>query len=189
MKNCPQSVRWVGVLMLTTSAMFAQAGEASFTLGNKSVYAKISDSPSPDKSNFSAGYLYHNGARHILDIGAHAQGQTAIGNLPTTTGIGAKAIFFKQHETDGQALSLGGYATVNLPEVPGLSVHGALYYAPEITSFTDAEGVSWLELEGRYRVIPNADVKFGYRHIRSGLDSNKSVTLDSGFHLGINLLF
>ncbi len=178
-------------LAVSTSLLPAQvlAGEASFTLSNKSVYMKVTGSPDPSRSNFGAGYLYHKGSRHVLDLNGHAQGQTVIGNYPTTTGIGVKALFFKQDDFEGQSLGLGGYAAVNIPEVPGLSAYGSLHYAPAITSFADADGVSSLELEGRYRVIQNADVKVGYRHIKSELENDKSLTLDSGVYLGLSLHF
>lgn len=182
----------LAVTVLATSITTSQsmASEASLTLGNKSAYAKVSGSPDPSRYNLGAGYLYHKGARHVLDLNGHAQGQTALGNYPTTTGIGIKTLFFKQDELEGQAVGLGGYAAVNIPEIPGFSVYGSLHYAPSITSFSDADGVSSLELEGRYRVIKNADVKLGYRHLKSRLEeSSKSLTLDSGAYLGVNLHF
>ncbi|PIE43188.1 MAG: hypothetical protein CSA50_06315 [Gammaproteobacteria bacterium] len=167
----------------------AQAIETALTLGDDSAYFKLSVSPDIAKANFSAGYLYHQGARHIYHLDAHAQGQTVIGNLPTTTGIGIRGMGFHQKEHDGHGLGLGGYAIVNIPEVPGLSVKGALHYAPSITSFDDAEGIGWCELEGRYRIIQNADTTLGYRYIRSGIDNSERQTLDSGFYLGVNLHF
>ncbi|PID43960.1 MAG: hypothetical protein CSA52_03295 [Gammaproteobacteria bacterium] len=167
----------------------AQAIETVFTLSDDSAYIKLSASPDVSKASFSAGYLYHQGARHVYHLDAHAQGQTAIGNLPTTTGIGIRGVGFHQKNIDGHGLGLGGFAVINIPEVPGLSVMGSLHYAPSITSFDDAEGIGWLELESRYRMIQNADVKLGYRYIKSGMENSKSQTLDSSFYLGVSLHF
>ena len=92
---------------------------------------------------------------------------------------------------DGGAVGLGGYATVNIPRVPGLSLTGGLHYAPSILSFGDSDDMTSLELRGSYRVIRNAEVFAGYRYLNTELDSpfRGDVNLDEGVMAGMKIFF
>ena len=108
----------------------------------------------------------------------------------TTAGIGMRGIFWDQSRADGGALGLGGFATVNIPNVPGLSFTGGLHYAPSILSFGDSDDMTSLELRGSYRVIRNAELFAGYRYLNTDIEnSSRDVNLDEGVMAGMKIFF
>ncbi|MDY6841309.1 MAG: YfaZ family outer membrane protein, partial [Pseudomonadota bacterium] len=161
------------------------------SLTSNSVKGQVNFLGPNDDVQLGGGYTYHEGSRHIANVDFHAQGRTAIGNLPTTAGLGLRGIGWDDDSLDGGAAGLGGFATVNIPDVPGLSFTGALHYAPSILSFGDSDDMTNLELRGSYRVIRNAEVFAGYRYLNTELDSPRGgdVNLDEGIMAGMKIFF
>ena len=169
----------------------ALAGDLSLSLTNESVKAQVNATNSSSELAFGGGYLYHEGKRHVGNIDFHAQGRTALGNLPTTAGVGLSGIAYDDDDdVDGGGLGLGGFLSVNIPTVPGLSVNGDMHYAPSILSFGDAESVFSTSANVSYRVIRNAEFFGGYRYIHTDLEGPRGdLTLDSGIMAGLKILF
>ena len=181
----------ISLMVLSLAAAPAFAGDVDLSLTNDSVKGQVNFLGSNDDLQMGAGYTYHEGGRDILNLDFHAQGRTAIGNLPTTAGIGMRAFGWDNDELDGGAVGLGGFATMNIPRVPGLSFTGGLHYAPSILSFGDSDDLTSLELRGSYRVIRNAEVFAGYRYLNTELDRpfNGDVNLDEGVMAGMKIFF
>lgn len=181
----------ISVLVLSLAAAPAFAGDVDLSLTNDSVKGQVNFFGNNNDLQLGAGYTYHEGSRHIGNIDFHAQGRTALGNLPTTAGIGMRGIAWDNDEFDGGAVGLGGFATVNIPRAPGLSFTGGLYYAPSILSFGDSDDMTSLELRANYRVIRNAEVFVGYRYLNTELDfpSDPDVNLDEGVLAGMKIFF
>ncbi|UZE95181.1 YfaZ family protein [Alkalimarinus alittae] len=177
------------VTPLIAGSTVAHANDVSLRISDDSVHTQVNISPNSSTIDFGAGYMYHEGSRHIINIDMHAKGQTAIGNLPTTVGVGVQATGFDDKQIDGGALGLGGFARLNLPSVPGLSFEGALHYAPSILSFGDADDLTRFKAQVNYRVIQNADVFLGYHFLNTDLEHSNDVTLDEGIFAGMKLLF
>lgn len=166
------------------------AADADFSLTNESVKGQVNFFDSRSDIQGGAGYTYHEGSRHLLNGDFYAQGRTALGNLPTTAGIGFRGQLWDDDNLDGGGVGIGGFATVNIPTVPGLSFTGSAHYAPSILSFGDSDNITNLELRASYRVIRNADVFAGYRYINTDLDdSNSDINLDEGVLAGIKIYF
>ncbi len=181
----------ISALALSLAAAPVFASDLDLSLTNDSVKAQVNFFGSQNDLQLGTGYTYHEGSRHIGNVDFHAQGRTAIGNLPTTAGIGMRGIAWDDDDLDGGAVGLGGFATVNVPDVPGLSFTGSLHYAPSILSFGDSDDMTSLELRGSYRVIRNAEVFAGYRYLNTELDFARSpdVNLDEGILAGIKIFF
>lgn len=177
------------ILPLIAGGTLVQANDVSLRISDDSVHTQVNLSPNSAEIDFGAGYMYHEGSRHIINLDVHAKGQTAIGNLPTTAGVGVQATGFDDNSIDGGALGLGGFARVNLPSVPGLAFEGALHYAPSILSFGDADDLTRVRAQVNYRVIQNADVFLGYHYLNTDLENGADVTLDKGIFAGMKLLF
>lgn len=182
--------------LLTGLPIAAQAGDFAISLTDDSVKAQINFADQSDELAFGTGYTYHNGSRHIANLDFHAQGRSAIGNLPATVGVGARSFYFRDSPIEGGAVGLGGYSTINFPDVPGLSINGTLHYAPTILSFGDSDGMTSLELTLGYRVIRNAEFFAGYRYVQTEIDARDrngvnidDVTLEEGFLAGLRILF
>lgn len=181
----------ISILALSLAAAPAFAADLDLSLTDDSVKGQYNFTPGRDDLLVGAGYTYHDGSRHIANIDFHAQGQTALGNLPTTAGLGVRGIGWDDDNADGGAAGLGGFAKINIPDVPGLSFAGSLHYAPNILSFGDSEDMTSLELRGSYRVIRNAEVFGGYRYLNTDLDKRGASdrNLDEGIMAGIKLFF
>ena len=180
----------ISLMVLSLAAAPAFAGDVDLSLTNDSVKGQVNFFGTNNDIQLGPGYTYHEGGRDIFNADFHAQGRTAIGNLPTTAGIGMRGIFWDQGRADGGALGLGGFATVNIPNVPGLSFTGGLHYAPSILSFGDSDDMTSLELRGSYRVIRNAEVFAGYRYLNTDIEnSSRDVNLDEGVMAGMKIFF
>lgn len=176
-------------LSLVSSAAFA--ADVDISLTNDSAKGQINFFGATSDMQVGAGYTYHEGKLHIGNLDFHAQGRTAMGNLPTTAGLGFRAIGWdsERGNVDGGAVGLGGFATVNVPDAPGLSFTGGLHYAPSILSFGDSEDMTSLELRANYRVIRNAEVFAGYRYLNTDLENRRDIHLDEGVIVGMKLFF
>lgn len=179
----------IPLILLSLTSTSAFAADADLSLTNDSAKGQVNFFETTSDIQLGAGYTYHEGSRHIGNIDFHAQGRTALGNLPTTAGLGVKAIGWEDDRLDGGAVGLGGFATVNIPNAPGLSFTGGLHYAPSILSFGDSDDMTSLELRGSYRVIRNAEVFVGYRYLNTDFEGRGDLNLDEGVMAGMKLFF
>ncbi|WP_250657328.1 YfaZ family outer membrane protein [Alkalimarinus coralli] len=176
-------------LPLIAGSTIALASDVSLRISDDSVHSQVNVTPNGSNIDLGAGYMYHEGSRHIVNLDLHAKGQTAVGNLPTTAGVGIQATGFDDDSVDGGAVGVGGFARLNIPSVPGLSFEGALHYAPSILSFGDADDLTRVRAQANYRVIQNADVFVGYHYLNADLEGHSDVTLDKGLFAGMKLIF
>lgn len=181
----------ISLMIFSLAAAPAFAGDVDLSLTNDSVKGQVNFFGTNNDIQLGTGYTYREGGLDILNADFHAQGRTAIGNLPTTAGIGMRGIGWDAGRVDGGAIALGGFATVNIPNVPGLSFTGGLHYAPSILSFGDSDDLTSLELRGSYRVIRNAELFAGYRYLNTDLDRpfRGDVDLDEGIMAGMKIFF
>jgi len=180
-------------LILALVAAPAMATDLDISLTNDSVKGQVNFFGAQAEQQLGAGYTYRDSRRHIVNLDFHAQGRTSVGNLPTTAGVGLRGLYYddRRYDVDGGAAALGGFATLNLPDVPGLSFTGALHYAPSILSFGESDDMTSLELRASYRVIRNAEVFAGYRYLNTDPDTAGSddVNLDEGVLAGLRIFF
>jgi len=177
------------VIPLISISTITQASDATLRLSDDSVHGQVNLSNNSSNLDFGAGYMYHEGSRHIINIDLHAKGQTAVGNLPATVGIGVQLTGYDTDDLQGGAVGLGGFARLNVPEVHGLSFEGALHYAPSILSYSDSEDMTRFRIQANYRLIQNADVFAGYHYLNTDLDGGSDITLDEGLFIGMKLMF
>jgi hypothetical protein len=92
-------------------------------------------------------------------------------------------------DQDFQALALGGGARYHIPANTPMSLGAQLLYAPNITTFGDADDL--LDFTVRYQIdlLPSASAFLGYRRLQADLDRDDNYKLDNNVHLGIRLIF
>ena len=190
-KGVYMKITRISALALSLAAAPVMASDLDLSLTTDSVKGQLNFFGTQDELQAGAGYTYREGGRHIGNVDFHAQGRTALGNLPTTAGIGLRGVGWDDDHLDGGAVGVGGFATVNIPDVPGLSFGGSLHYAPSILSFGDSDEMTSLELRASYRVIRNAEVFAGYRYLNTELDfaGSPDVNLDEGLLAGMKIFF
>ncbi len=180
------------LLALTTSAFCAttQANELDFRISNDWVNAQYNLTHSESKSTVGFGYLYKDddGSINVANIDLLAKGQTALANMPATIGIGLQGDYIKAGEFKASALAVGGTFRLNIPEAPGISVEAALFYAPDVIAFDDADELRRIRMQVNYRIIENADLSLGYKYINVGVkETGDNETIESGAFIGLRL--
>lgn len=189
-KNCQQNLCRTMLVFSIISCAQLSANEFDLRLNDDAVH--VNYLATNNKTMFGLGYFYKesNSSINILNTDLHAKGQTAIGNLPMTIGIGLQGNFFKQDTFKGSALGLGGSIRINIPEAIGLSIETALHYAPEVLSFGEADEFRRFRIQVNYHIIQNADISAGYHYINAGNeDTSSNDTFESGLFLGVRLKF
>ncbi|GAA3973464.1 YfaZ family outer membrane protein [Allohahella marinimesophila] len=167
----------------------AQASELDIALSEDSVAVDLRFLNEERSLRSSAGIVYREGGSRVFDLELLALGQTAIGNLPTTVGIGGQLDLFNGDDLEGGALPIGGFVQFNIPQVPGLGYTAAAFVAPSITAFGDADRFWRFDTKVTYRIIRAADVYLGYRHLHAKAEEGSDVSLEESFHLGFRLQF
>lgn len=178
------------LFFLSFSSTQLIASELDLRISDDAIHANFTKTN--DKTMFGLGYFYKdsNSSINILNTDLHARGQTAIGNLPMTIGVGFQGNIFKDDDFKGSALGLGGSVRINIPEAIGLSVETALHYAPEVLSFGEADEFRRFRVQANYHIIQNADISAGYHYLNAGNeDTHSNTTFESGLFIGMKLKF
>lgn len=129
-----------------------------------------------------------------------AQGVRKLPNQQYNLGAGFKLVggdleVNNEDDTDQQsekvgAVALGfsaGYVIPSRQNPMEVSVEG--FFAPEITSFSNAESYFEFSAQFQVEIIPQALTYVGYRRITFNTENFSEVRLDQGLHLGIKLTF
>src|SRR5690606_28733401 len=94
-------------LALALAAAGSQASELDFNISDESVNLNVTLVPEGHSIDFGGGYVYEKGGVHVANADFHARGRTALGNLPTTVGVGVQLNGFDDNDLDGGALGIG----------------------------------------------------------------------------------
>lgn len=107
-----------------------------------------------------------------------------------SVGLGIKGEYTRFDGQSYAAIPLGLEADMKLPlatPVP-LYVGGALYYAPSVLSFSDAENYMETRIHLDIEPIPNGRIEIGYRNIDTDV-KNRNVTYNDAWYFGLRLDF
>ena len=183
----------LGATLLTAFAGTVHADSLDLSLTDDSVRGEYNVTDAREELGGGVGYTYHEGSRHLATADLHAQGRTAVQNIPMTIGLGVRNMYFddSDRDIDGGATAPGAFIRVNVPEVPGLSFDGSLYLSPSILSYGDAEGMRHTDASVSYRLIRNAEVFAGYRYVGADLEGrgNDDYRFEEGLIGGMRILF
>lgn len=105
-------------------------------------------------------------------------------------GLGFKGEFTKIDGQSYAAIPLGIEAELKLPLNSPIAFYlgGALYYAPSVLAFKDADDYFETRIHLDVEPIENARVEVGYRQIDTNL-KNRSVTYNDSWYFGLRLDF
>lgn len=88
------------------------------------------------------------------------------------------------------ALAVGGRLSWVLPAYTPMALIGELFYAPQITSFSDNRNLLDFALRFELELAPGARLYLGYRLIEAELDpTGLDYELEDGAHLGLRFSF
>lgn len=183
--------RFIVTLAILSPIALTQANELDLRVSDDSLHGNYSVQSNESKLMFGLGYFYNDADNsiNIVNVDLHAKDQTALGNLPTTVGIGFQGNVFKEGNFKGSAIGLGGSVRINLPDAPGLSIESAIHYAPDVLAFSDADAFKRFRAQVNYRIIESADISLGYHYLNAGIKNGSDRTFESGMFLGMKLKF
>lgn len=115
--------------------------------------------------------------------------QTKVKESESTFGMGIKFNYTKDYSSIPLGLEVKHKIEV-VEELP-LYIKGALYYAPEVLSFRDAENFFEYRVEVEAEVMENAAVTIGYRSIDTNYDKDGGgdVNYNKSMYLGLRFAF
>lgn len=187
----PALLYLVSALASATMASSASANDFDLRISDDALHLNLAVVDDYSALAYGGGYFYkdNDDAIHVVNLDLHSQGQTALGNFPTTVKVGIQGNYFDEGGVDGAAIGLGGSARINLPDAPGLSWESQAHFAPEVLTFDDAKRFARLSTQLNYRVIQTADINAGYRYLNTKLKDGTKRTFESGWFVGLRLKF
>jgi len=126
----------------------------------------------------------------LAQLGLEVAGEEDFGNSLWEGRVGAMLYGISMgNDVDGAALGLGGQLRI-FPNYSrfGFGAHG--YYAPQVVAGLDVDQFWEVGVRADFRMLDTARVYLGYRQIKTRLEeSRRTITLDDGLHLGIDIRF
>jgi len=189
-------LRAAGMLLLAAVSTSALADNIDVNVRDKAIRGTYSmDLTSRGYNGLSAdfGLLYNEDKKQMDgDTMAHA-GLMVSGENWSQSGtfdisLGGRLIYATPGKNDLSALAFGGQ--LRFSPVHRLGIGGAVFYAPSITSFMDADSYTETNIRVDYQILPQAFVYVGRRKVEVDIDGGpNNVKLDEGVHVGFKMLF
>lgn len=185
----------LSLLMIQSLSMYSlqtqAGGSIGVYIGESSARLGFDTVSSSTGLNFMFDALYKEDTGTLFGVGINAIDLTDTGKI-FDIGVGAKVYYFSIDNEivndDSAAIALGGFIEVEDPRWKGLGLHARVYYAPDVSSFGDSEGVSEAYIEGFYKVHSTAKIVLGYRNTQVKFPE-ESVKFENGLVVGIKFLF
>jgi hypothetical protein len=136
--------------------------------------------------------LFYNTDNSLVAEGSLMQMRPASEEMPLTFGVGVKAYAGSVDHNDDNvvAFAIGGEVRYTIPGTMPMAVYGRGFYAPNITSFADADEVTDLTAGFQIEVMPQTTAFVGIRHLEFGIDNKNDYTADdNNIHIGVRLTF
>jgi hypothetical protein len=188
-------LRNIVALSLLTLATTAMADTIDLNLRNSSAQVQYS-SPmgraALGKTELHFGALYsdaHNANNTYADVGIVVKDEVGSKAPGWSVGVGIKGLAAHTDGTNEQGVALGGLVSYSPATLPRMSLVGQLYFAPNITTFGDANRYGETVAQLEFEVIPNAAAYLGYRNIKFDLNDGPNATVDEGAYIGVRMSF
>lgn len=179
--------------LLATSVLSAQAVASSIdaNISDDSIAADVEFSLNQENSLLlGAGFLYSEEHSRSSTIGNVSFQAAETKKNTYHASIGAKLYAYSDPGSHtGTALAFGGSFYHVIPNLERVSAGGSFFAAPSVTSFGKTKRLYETNVRLAYRVIQNADVYLGYRHLKLKNNRGFNAALEKGFHLGVHASF
>jgi len=134
--------------------------------------------------------FFYNEEDDVLLQASLLQMRQASEENPLTFGVGVKTYLGSLDNGDDiLALGIGGQISYTIPGTMPMAAYLSVYYAPEITSFSDSEELSDYLFGFQIEALPQTIAFAGIRHLEVS-DGNSDYELDDDhIHFGVRLTF
>lgn len=141
-------------------------------------------------AEFNVGFLTNSDKDNwAASMGLLALGQKQTGSSRVEGGLGGKLYYADVADQNVLALGLGGQFRV-FPGNGPIGLGGYLYYAPDVVTGMDGKHFWEAGARAEFEMVRNsASLYVGYRKMRADLDIGRDVTVDSGWHAGVKIIF
>jgi YfaZ precursor len=179
-------------LTLCTTAM---ADTIDLNLRNSSAQFQYSSAMSRDslgKSELHVGGIYsdsNNTNNTLGELGIEVKDEIGSKAPGFSVGIGIKGLLAHTQGTNESAVAIGGMLRYSPPTLSRLGMVGQLYFAPNITTFGDADRFVETSVRLEFEVIPSAAAYIGYRNIYFNLNNGPNAKVDQGAFVGVRMSF
>lgn len=184
---------WVsGILGLAAVTAWGQGSGLDINVSNNAARVSYDSQIAYSGLDFLFQGLHNTNAGNIAGVGLGLRANANPGGAPITAILGAKALWLDPDYvgvSGGYVVALGGGVEFALPAYNRLVFGGYLYWAPNITSFSNADRYLALEARAGYRLMPNGTIYLGYRHVTARFKGTDSLVMDNGFNLGFSIRF
>lgn len=92
-------------------------------------------------------------------------------------------------DTDGAAIAIGGQVRYVFSGSTPMAVYGEGYFAPEVTSIAEMDGMSEFRLGFEIEITPSARAYIGYRNLEVTYDERIDYEIDDAAHVGVRFEF
>jgi hypothetical protein len=92
-------------------------------------------------------------------------------------------------DVDGGAIAIGGRIRYLFPGTTPLAILGEAFYAPEVTSISDFDGLVEYRLALELEVTPSARAYIGYRNLEVTFNNDIDYEVDDEAHIGVRFEF
>ena len=136
--------------------------------------------------------LFYNDESDFIAQASLIQMRQASEDNPLTFGVGVKSYLGVLDDIDQDvfAVGIGGEVRYTIPGTMPMAVYLRATYAPEITSFLDAEEVIDYQLGFQIEILPQTMAFVGVRHLEFETDDEGSYDADDdNIHFGVRLTF
>ncbi len=142
-------------------------------------------------SDLGLGLFYNDDSDFIFQASLLQMRQPSEEN-PLTFGVGVKAYLgsLDDPNEDVGAAAIGGRISYTIPGTMPMAAYFEGFYAPEITSFLDAEEVTDYMFGFQIEALPQTIAFIGYRKLEIEAKDEGDYDADDGnIHLGVRLTF
>jgi hypothetical protein len=187
-------LRRVVALSLLTLCTTAMADTMDLNLRNSSAQFQYSAAMGRDslgKTEFHVGALYsdsNNSNNTYGDFGVEVKDEIGSKAPGFSVGIGIKGLVAHTQGTNESGVAMGGMLRYSPPSISRLGIVGQLYFAPNVTTFGDADRYVETVARLEYDVIPSAAAYIGYRDMYFNFNSG-DATVDQGAFIGVRMSF
>jgi hypothetical protein len=136
--------------------------------------------------------VFYNDDSDLIGQGSIIQMRQASEETPLTFGVGVKGYLGYLDDPDEEVLAfaIGGEIRYTIPGTMPMALYGRAFWAPDITSFSDVEGVIDYSLGFQIEALPQTVAFVGIRHLEFDLDDDGDYEADDdNLHIGVRLTF
>jgi hypothetical protein len=90
---------------------------------------------------------------------------------------------------DGGAVAIGARVRYIMPTSMPVALLGELFYAPDVTSVSDFNGLNEYRVALEFEVTPSARAYIGYRKLEVKFDNAPNYDVDNSGHIGVRFEF